>query len=127
MSHRKLHLHCGMAAIQAYEQQLSAHLIAGLLKISRVKIWGITDKNRLNERVPTISFTVDGYQSRDIAKIFADENIFVWDGHYYAIETINQLGLTKTGGMIRVGPAHYNTIEELDQFLEVLTAFLPKH
>ena len=127
MSHRRLHLHCGMAAIQAYEQQLSAHLIEGLLKISKVRIWGITDKNRLNERVPTVSFTVDGYQSRDIAKIFADENIFVWDGHYYAIETINQLGLTKTGGMIRVGPAHYNTIEELDQFLEVLTAFLPKH
>ena len=70
--------------------------------------------------MPTVSFTVDGHQSRDIAEIFADENIFVWDGHYYAIEIINQLDLVKTGGMIRVGPVHYNTIEELDQLLEVL-------
>lgn len=120
MSHRRLHLHCGMAAIQAYEQELSAHLIKGLLKTFRVRIWGITDTNRLSERVPTVSFTVDGHQSRDIAEIFADENIFVWDGHSYAIEIINQLDLVKTGGMIRVGPAHYNTIEELDQLLEVL-------
>ena len=121
MSNRRLHLHCGMAAIQAYEQKLSTHLIEGLLKTSGVRIWGITDTNRLSERVPTVSFTVDGCQPRDIAKILADENIFVWDGHHYAIEIINQLGLTETGGMIRVGPAHYNTVEELDRLLEVLS------
>ena len=119
-------MHCGMAAIQEYEQKLSAHLIEGLQKISEVNIHGITDIQRLDERVPTVSFTVQGYHPRQIAQIMGDNNIFVWDGHYYAIEIINQLGLEKTGGMIRVGAAHYNTIDELDQLLAVLTKSVVK-
>ncbi len=126
LSDRSLHMHCGMAAIQEYEQKLSAHLIEGLQKISEVNIHGITDIQRLDERVPTVSFTVQGYHPRQIAQIMGDNNIFVWDGHYYAIEIINQLGLEKTGGMIRVGAAHYNTIDELDQLLAVLTKSVVK-
>ncbi len=88
---------------------------------------GITDIQQLDERVPTVSFTVKGYEPSHIAQIMGDKNIFVWDGYNYAIETMSQLGLEKTGGMIRVGPAHYNTIGELDQLLEVLTENIVKH
>ncbi len=127
ISNRSLHMHCGMAAIQEYEQKLSVHLIEGLQKISGVSIHGITDIQRIDERVPTVSFTVQGHHPKQIAQIMGENNIFVWDGHYYAIEIINQLGLEKTGGMIRVGAAHYNTIDELDQLLAVLTESTVKH
>ncbi|MEE3254867.1 MAG: aminotransferase class V-fold PLP-dependent enzyme, partial [Chloroflexota bacterium] len=127
MTNSCLHMHCGMAAIKTYEQKLSAHLIEGLQQISEVRIYGITNTQQLDERVPTVSFTVKGYEPSHIAQIMGDKNIFVWDGHNYAIETMSQLGLEKTGGMIRVGPAHYNTIEELDQLLEVLTESVVKH
>ena len=127
LTNRCLHMHCGMAAIKTYEQKLSTHLIEGLQKISEVRIYGITEIQQLDKRVPTVSFTLKGYDPRHIAQIMGDKNIFVWDGHNYAIETMSQLGLEKTGGMIRVGPAHYNTIEELDQLLEVLTESVVKH
>jgi len=46
--------------------------------------------------------------------------VFVWDGHYYALEVINHLGLQESGGMVRIGAVHYNTTEELDRLLNFL-------
>ena len=48
------------------------------------------------------------------------QNIYVWDGNYYAINVTNRLGLEDSGGMVRVGPVHYNTLEEIRKFGEVL-------
>jgi selenocysteine lyase/cysteine desulfurase len=50
----------------------------------------------------------------------AEENIFTWHGHNYALEAIRQMDLEKTGGVVRIGPVHYNTIAEIDHTLEVL-------
>jgi selenocysteine lyase/cysteine desulfurase len=44
----------------------------------------------------------------------------VWDGNYYALEVTTRLGLEDSGGMLRVGPVHYNTLEEIERFGEVL-------
>jgi selenocysteine lyase/cysteine desulfurase len=44
----------------------------------------------------------------------------VWDGNYYALEVTTRLGLEGSGGMVCVGPVHYNTLEEIKQFGEVL-------
>lgn len=115
---RRLHLHSGMAAIRAYEQVLSAHLIAGLERITGARVWGITDPARLGQRVPTISFTIEGLHPREISERLAEQNIFVWDGHYYAVEVMGRLGLANTGGMVRIGAVHYNTTDELDTLLE---------
>lgn len=64
---------------------------------------------------------MDRHSPRSIAERLAKHNIFVWDGHYYAVEVVKGLALADSGGMVRVGPAHYNTIQELDKLLEVLT------
>jgi cysteine desulfurase family protein (TIGR01976 family) len=117
---RKLQLHTGMAAIKAYEQTLSAHLINGLQHIPGVRIWGITDPQQLGERVPTVAFTMERHAPQAIAECMGKHNIFVWDGHYYALDTVDRIALAHTGGMVRVGPAHYNTVNELDKFLELL-------
>jgi selenocysteine lyase/cysteine desulfurase len=44
----------------------------------------------------------------------------VWDGNYYALADTERLGLEASGGMVRVGPVHYNTLEETEKFGEVL-------
>ena len=49
-----------------------------------------------------------------------EANIFVWDGNYYALEVTERLGLEESGGMVRVGPVHYNSIEEIRKFGEAL-------
>ena len=52
----------------------------------------------------------------------ADQGLYVWSGHYYALNAIERLGFLDSGGLIRVGFVHYNTTEEVDRALEALAA-----
>ena len=118
---RRQRLLAGMAAIKEYEKTLSARLIEGLQQVKGVKIWGVTNLARLDQRVPTVSFTMDGYHPRQIAEYLGRRGIFVWDGNYYALAIMERLGLQQTGGMVRVGPVHYNTGDEIVRLVEALT------
>jgi selenocysteine lyase/cysteine desulfurase len=109
-----------------YEAGLAEHLIAGLQQLPGVKIQGITDPAAKHRRVPTVAFTVDGDSPDRIARALGAENIFVWSGHNYALEAAKALGILESGGAVRVGPVHYNTIDELDQFLESLQMILDR-
>jgi selenocysteine lyase/cysteine desulfurase len=91
-----------------------------LQAIEGVTIHGITEEARMADRVPTVTFTRLGYHPTEIAQALGCENIFVWDGHYYAIELVKRLGLDESGGMVRLGAVHYNTIEEIDRLLEAI-------
>jgi len=119
-SERRQQLVAGMNAIVEYEHGLCRQLIEGLQHIRGLKIHGITDLDRLADRVPTVSFTLEGHHPAAMAKALAQHNIFVWDGDYYAVEVIGHLGLADQGGMLRVGIGHYNTADEIDQLLEVV-------
>jgi selenocysteine lyase/cysteine desulfurase len=44
----------------------------------------------------------------------------VWDGNYYALADTERLGVEESGGMVRVGIAHYNTAAEVDRLLAVV-------
>ncbi len=113
-----------MSALTAYERELAGYLIAGLQKIPGLKIWGITDPERLHQRVPTVSFTLDGWHPRHLAERLGAGNICVWDGNHYALAVSERLGLEKDGGTLRVGLAHYNTHEEVDRLFECLSSLL---
>lgn len=119
---RRLLLKTAMAAIQSYERELFSHLMSGLLKIRNVRIFGITDPARFDERTPTVAFTMDGYTPIEIAQRLGNKDIYVWDGNYYALAVMERLGLEEHGGAVRVGLAHYNTAEEVDRFLSVLNS-----
>jgi cysteine desulfurase family protein (TIGR01976 family) len=118
---RRRDLKVAMAAIRAYEAGLCHRLIEGLLDIPGLAIYGITDPTRYNDRVPTVSFTMEGITPQVIARRLNDANIFVWNGNFYALSVTEQLGLEKQGGMLRVGLNHYNTAEEVDFLLGVLS------
>jgi selenocysteine lyase/cysteine desulfurase len=70
--------------------------------------------------VPTVSFTCRGHRPRAIARALAIDNIFVWDGHNYALELVRRLGLEEGGGVVRIGLAHYNTAAEIDQAVDAV-------
>jgi cysteine desulfurase family protein (TIGR01976 family) len=127
-SGRKRLLKQAMAAIRAYEFELSRLLLDVLEETPRVTVYGLADRRRLEERVPTVSFTLavgSGSKTRPIhprqvAEALDEENIYVWDGNYYALAVTERLGLEESGGMVRVGPVHYNTLEEVRIFGEAL-------
>ncbi len=117
---RRQRLVSAMTAMKEYEKTLSRALIEGLSSINGLHIWGITDFDQLDRRVPTVSFTLEGWAPRDVAAELDKHGIYVWDGNYYALAVMDRLGLEDKGGMVRVGAAHYNTLEEINKLVEVV-------
>jgi cysteine desulfurase family protein (TIGR01976 family) len=122
LSGRRLPLRAGMAAIKDYEMGLGRRLLAGLAGLPRYKVWGITQPERLAERVPTVSVTLRGHSADDVAGRLAAEGIYAWSGNMYALGLTERLGLENGGGFLRMGLVHYNTAEEVDVVLRVLEA-----
>jgi cysteine desulfurase family protein (TIGR01976 family) len=118
---RRLELKKAMAAIRAYEYEISRAMISTLKGIPGVRMYGLEDVREIENRVPTFAFTMEGYSPRQIAEILADENIYVWDGNYYALAVTERLGVEQHGGMVRVGPVHYNRVDEIERLGEVLS------
>jgi selenocysteine lyase/cysteine desulfurase len=119
-SDRRLTYKQAMSVIREYEYDLSRALIGVVESVPGTHIYGVTDLNRLDERVPTVSFTVEGRDPEQLAGAIGKEGFYVWNGHNYALAIVERLGLLEAGGMIRVGPVHYNTLEEIERFGEVL-------
>jgi selenocysteine lyase/cysteine desulfurase len=122
---RRLALKTAMAAIRDYEVGLCRELVSGLQAIPGLHVYGITDPARLDHRVPTVSFTMDGLSPRHISERLDLANIFCWAGNFYALAVTERLGLEEQSGLLRVGLAHYNTANEVDTLLGVL-ADLPR-
>jgi cysteine desulfurase family protein (TIGR01976 family) len=117
---RKQALVTALTTIKEYEQGLSKRLISGLLQIPGLTFYGIRDEERFDTRTPTVSFRIAGETPRETALRLGEQGIFVWDGNYYALSLSERLGVEEQGGMVRVGLAHYNTIEEVDRLLAAL-------
>jgi selenocysteine lyase/cysteine desulfurase len=111
----------------AYERQLIAKLIEGLQTIPGVRIYGITDPERWEERCSTLSLRIGDHSPRRIADFLAEQAIFTWDGNYYALNLSERLQVEQKGGMLRIGLVHYNTQEEVDRLLSALRAFASQH
>ena len=109
-----------MSAIRDYEFELSRALIGIVESVPGARIYGVTDTNRLEERVPTISFRLEGKDPAKVSDAIGDHGVYVWNGHNYALAIVVRMGLLEAGGMIRVGPVHCNTLDEIERFGEVL-------
>ena len=113
-------LGAGFGAMKAYEDKLTQRLIEGLLTMPGVRVLGITDPAAFSRRVSTVSFVAEGISAPEIASALSRAGIQLWDGHNYALEIYRKLGLLEAGGGVRIGPVHYNTVEEVDRTLERL-------
>lgn len=111
-------------AFSTYENDLTLRLIEGLAGIAGNRIHGIANSNRIAERVPTVSFTNARVAPPEIAAALAEQGIYVWSGHNYAYEVVRFLGLDEESGVLRIGLAHYNTLEEVERTLQSLDSLL---
>ena len=116
---RRQSLCAAFESLQQYETELVHQLIQGLLEIPRVRVFGITDSARLQERVPTVVFTLEGVGSREVARQLAGRGIFSWHGDYYAVDICRALGQAEHG-MVRLGILHTTTPVEIERTLEAL-------
>lgn len=117
---RRAKLQATWQMLEPYEQQLSEKLIGGLQAIPGVRLYGLTNRFELNKRVATVSLRKEGTTPHQLAAALAAQNIFAWEGNFYALSLSERLGVEQSGGFLRLGLAHYNTVEEIDRCLRVL-------
>ena len=112
-----------MTRIAAYERTLSSAMLDAIESIRGGTVAGVTDRSRLGERVPTVSFSVAGVSSSAIADGLAARDIGVRSGHMYSPRLVGRLGLLP-GGVVRASLAHYNTLDEVARFQTALASIV---
>jgi len=112
----------GMMAIDAYEEPMAEKLRMELAKLEGLRLRTSPEGY---PKTSTVSFTIDGVHANDIAVYLGERGLFVWDGDFYAIEITNHvLKLEEQGGLLRIGLAPYNTMEEIDRTICALQDFI---
>ncbi|MBI4167132.1 MAG: aminotransferase class V-fold PLP-dependent enzyme, partial [Acidobacteria bacterium] len=122
---RRAQLLAAYDAIRVYERSLSEHLIRGLLAIPGLTFYGIREPERFELRTPTVGIRMKRQTPRQLAEYLGERGFFTWDGNYYAINLTERLGVEAGGGMLRIGLAHYNTVEEIERLLAALGELKP--
>jgi cysteine desulfurase family protein (TIGR01976 family) len=121
---RRAAIEAAYQAIHEHECGLLERIIAGLQKIPGLKIYGITDPARFNDRCATLAVRISDQNPNHtplaLATKLGDRGFFTWDGNYYALNLTEQLDVEKSGGFLRIGLVHYNTTEEVDRLLAAL-------
>ena len=106
--------------ISNHEYELASNLYSQLDLLDDVTIIGQDFSNK--NRTPTVSFIHKKYSANEICKKLGKVNICAWDGHFYALKAIQKLNLEKTGGVTRLGVSLYNSQEEIDRTVKVISS-----
>lgn len=117
---RRERLAQAMGAIKTYEMGLSEYFLREVRRIPGLRVYGITDVESLAHRTPTFAVSLEGRAPQDVATWLGERGFFVWHGHYYAIAVMERLGTLESGGLVRIGFVHYNTVEEIDALITAL-------
>ena len=113
-------LDSAFALIEEHETRLSARFLSGLP--DGVSLYGIRTPEG---RTPTFCFNVEGRAPGELAELLGEQDLYVWDGNYYALEPMRALGVEDSGGAVRAGFLHYTTEDEVDRLLEALAELAP--
>jgi cysteine desulfurase family protein (TIGR01976 family) len=120
---RRAALQAAYRATHQYETGLLSRLIEGLQSVPGMRIFGITDSKRFDERCSTLSFRLGDHNPTKIAAFLGERGIFTWDGNFYALNLSERLSVEQQGGVLRVGLVHYNTVEEVHRLLTAVREF----
>lgn len=102
----------GLDRIAAYEDQLTRHAMARMREIEDMQFFGTVEgKNSV------VSFNVGQIHPMDLGTLLDHLGFAIRTGHHCAQPLMARCGVE---GMARVSFALYNTVEEIDRFVEAL-------
>ena len=104
----------GIVNIKQYEQELRKYLIDKLLKIKHIDIINLESDSGI------VAFNVNNIFSQDVAYYLNKYNICVRAGNHCAKILKSSVGITNT---VRVSLYFYNTYEEIDNLIELLSDY----
>lgn len=120
LTSRREALVAAFAAIHQHEHGLMQAMIRDLLTIPGLKLYGISDPERFDQRCPTMAIRIEGFTPLQLATRLGERGIFTWDGNYYALNLTERLDVEKDGGFLRIGLVHYNARKEVERLLAAL-------
>jgi cysteine desulfurase family protein (TIGR01976 family) len=110
---RRENLRGVFAEMHARNARLFGRLWEGLSSMPAVTVYGPPPDS---PRTPTVSFTVAGRTSTEVARSLAEKGVFLSHGDFYAWTVVERFGL-QPEGFVRAGCACYTTDEEIDRLL----------
>jgi cysteine desulfurase family protein (TIGR01976 family) len=117
---RRALLRRAMEAIRVHEATLSIELLRRLSELDGAMTYGIREPAHIHLRVPTVCFNLRGIAPAAVATHCADNGIGVRDGNMYSPRLLKRLGIPPETGAVRASLVHYNTLDEIDRFVNVL-------
>ena len=112
----------GIENISEYEHKRFHRLLSGLYDMPKVRVAGVTGPDDVTDRAPTLMFLVEGLSPEDVAKHLAESQVAVWNGHNYALDAMEPLGLDQDQGAVRAGITAYITDDDVDRLLEAVSS-----
>ncbi|MEP6911132.1 MAG: cysteine desulfurase-like protein [bacterium] len=111
---RRSRLAACYAELHRRSSALTQRLWDGLSSIQSVRLFGPPPHV---PRTPTVSFTVDGVASTEVARKLATRGLYLSHGDFYAATVVERLRLGQEG-LVRAGSACYTTAEEIERLIE---------
>jgi len=108
----------GLERISQYEHFLLEYATHRLQVIPGVRLVGTA-----REKASVLSFVLDGYKTEEVGEALNHEGIAVRSGHHCAQPILRRFGLEAT---VRPSLAFYNTCEEVDVFIKVISGLSRK-
>lgn len=108
------------AKLSAYESELTLRLLRGMSAIKGITIYGISDPEKIDERVATVAFLKEGLPPEEMSRKLCAGGFGVRFGHLYAPRLADHLRVASTNGVVRISLCHYNTADEVDRLLEAI-------
>ncbi|WP_375320773.1 cysteine desulfurase-like protein [Aliivibrio logei] len=105
---------------QQHELVLTHYFLNKVESRSWISLFGISDPEHCERRTPTFAIRLKGHTPEQVAKELGLKQVCVWNGHFYALGLIRQLELEESGGVVRIGFMHYNTVDEIDYLFSIL-------
>jgi cysteine desulfurase family protein (TIGR01976 family) len=110
-------LDTGLDVIATHETALTEAFLAGIADLDHVALHGPAEGTG---RTPTFSVTVRDVAPATVAGHLAEQGIYAWAGHYYAVEPMRVLGLLDWGGAVRIGFVHYHGPDDVERVVAAL-------
>jgi cysteine desulfurase family protein (TIGR01976 family) len=110
--------------IMQHEWELHSILVKTLREFQNVRIYGLGD-NSPATRLSTVSFTVDGWDSKALVlAVEAESNYGIRWGSFYSERLVRDVLGLGPGGVVRVSMVHYNSIEEMQGLCSLLAKLI---
>jgi cysteine desulfurase/selenocysteine lyase len=102
----------GFEKLAAHEGALLAHATEAMRRVPGLRIIG-----EAAEKVPVVSFLIEGAHAHDLATLLDHEGVAVRSGHHCAHPLMQFYGVAAT---LRASMAFYNTFDEIDAFIAAM-------